>query len=315
MLCNSVSHRAYILLSLAVLAISSTAPAVELKPEELVAKHLDAIGSADARKAIKSRAVQGTAQYKILVGGAGTMDGKAVLVSEQNKVHLLLKFANNLYRGEQIVTDGNRIEVAATTQEKTRSPFGDFLYTQDAPVHEGLLGGVLSTAWPLLNLDERKAKVSYQGVKTVDGHQVFDLRYKPKKGSDQEIDLFFDQETFRHVMTVYKISIHPHISSGSTYEVPGGGSLPPQMSQGASVDGQSGSSPDVVQARQQDTRYRIEERFSDFKTADGLTLPTHYNLHFSRELQSGATSVYEWDVNFNDIAENVTLDPRNFQPK
>jgi hypothetical protein len=225
------------------------------------------------------------------------MDGKAVLVSEQNKVHLLFKFANNLYKGEQIVTDGNRIEVASTTQEKTRSPLGDFIYTQDAAVHEGLLGGVLSTAWPLLDLDEHKAKVTYQGLKTVDGRQLYGLRYKPKKGSDQEIDLFFDQETYRHVMTVYKMSIHPTLARGTTYQ------------------GQQVEDADSVQSRQSETRYRIEERFSEFKSADGLTLPMHYSLHFSRELQSGATSVYEWDVAIGNIIENAQLDPRNFQPK
>src|SRR5438094_7651216 len=83
----------------ALLLMASFASAAELKPEELIAKHLDSVGSADVRKAIKSRAVEGTAQYKILVGGAGTMDGKAVLVSEGNKTHLLFKFANNLYKG------------------------------------------------------------------------------------------------------------------------------------------------------------------------------------------------------------------------
>src|SRR5438067_8056356 len=160
MIRKSFPEQLFIVPLLVILALVSTSPAAELKPEDVIAKHLDSIGTSEARKAIKSRAVEGAAQYKILVGGAGTMDGKAVLVSEQNKVHLLFKFANNLYKGEQIVTDGNRIEVAATTQEKTRSPFGDFIYTQDASVHEGLLGGVLSTAWPLLDLYEHKAKVS-----------------------------------------------------------------------------------------------------------------------------------------------------------
>jgi len=123
------------------------------------------------------------------------------------------------------------------------------------------------------------------------------LRYKPKKGSDQEIDLFFDQETFRHVLTVYKLTIQPTLSRGVTYQ------------------GQQVESGDEVQSRQSETRYRVEERFSDFKTADGLTLPMHYNLHFSRELQSGATSVYDWDVTIANIVDNAQLDPRNFQPK
>jgi outer membrane lipoprotein-sorting protein len=297
MIRKSCDEHRFIPVLATLLVMVSLASAAELKPEELVAKHLDSIGTAEARKAIKSRAVEGTVQYKLLVGGAGTMDGKAVVVSEQGKLRLLFKFSNNIYKGEQVVSDGNRIEVAATTQEKTRSPLGDYMYTQDAAIHEGLLGGVLSTAWPLLDLDAHKAKVYYQGLKNIDGHQVYDLRYKPKKGSDQEIDLFFDQETYRHVMTVYKLSIHPTLSRGVTYQ------------------GQQVASGDEVQSRQQETRYRVEERFSDFKTADGITMPMHYSLHFSRELQSGATSVSEWDVAINAITENAPLDPRNFEPK
>ena len=51
-------------------------------PDELVAQHLDSIASAQNRAALKSRAVQGPVEFKILVGGAGILDGKAVLVSE-----------------------------------------------------------------------------------------------------------------------------------------------------------------------------------------------------------------------------------------
>lgn len=304
MIRKSCDEHPFISVLAALLILVSLAPAAELKPEELVAKHLDSIGTADARKAIKSRVAQGTAQYTILVGGAGTQEGKAVLVSEQNKIHLLFKFPNNIYRGEQIVTDGSKVEVAATTAQKTRSPLGTYLYTQDAAIREGLLGGVLSTAWPLFDPGVRKAKLSYVGLKTIDGKQLHDLRYKPKKNSDQEIDLFFDPETFHHVLTIYKLSISQHLVSPEF-----------QTSSGAIIPSQTLGASDQVQSGQQaNTRYRVEERFSDFKTADGLTLPTHYDLHFTNEQQSGATAVYDWNVSFGEIMENPQLDPKNFQP-
>ncbi len=326
--CSLLRQQIRIVLCLGLLALPFICFAAELKPEELIAKHLDSIGTAEARKGIKSRVVQGTAQYKILVGGAGTLDGKAVMVSEGDKLRLLFKFENNDYKGEQFVSDGNRLEVAATTAQRSRSPLGDFIYTQNTAIHEGLFGGVLSTAWPLLNLDERKPKLSYEGLKNVDGHQLHVLRYKPRKGADQTIDLYFDPETYHHVLTVYTITIHPHIGEGTTYQSAGGSNVPVQMTQTSTLDQLKGSTPDnplpgssgqqspeLAQARQQDTRYRVEERFSDFKTVDGFTMPTHYDVHFSRELQSGATSVYEWDVKIGDINQNVSLDPKNFQPK
>jgi len=325
--CSILRQQIRIVLCLGLLVLPFACFAAELKPEDLIAKHLDSVGTAEARKGIKSRVVQGTAQYKILVGGAGTLDGKAVMVSEGDKMRLLLKFENNDYKGEQFVSDGNRLEVAATTSQHSRSPLGDFIYTQNTAIREGLFGGVLSTAWPLLDLSERKAKVSYEGLKTIDGRQLHDLRYKPKKGSDQVIDLFFDPETYRHVLTVYTLTVHQRIASGTSLQSAGGSNIPVQMTQGSTLDqlkgstpdnpnpGGGGQSPELATARQQETRVRLEERFSDFKTTDGLTMPTHYDLHFTSELQNGSTSVYEWDVKIGEIDANVSLDPRNFQPK
>lgn len=65
-------------LSLAGLVYSAhvySAYAADIKPEEIVAKHLDSIGTADARAAIRSRAVNGALHFKILVGGGGEVVG------------------------------------------------------------------------------------------------------------------------------------------------------------------------------------------------------------------------------------------------
>jgi len=59
----------------------------------------------------------------------------------------------------------------------------------------------------------------------------------------------------------------------------------------------------------------VEERFTEFKAFDGLTLPSHYNLRFTQELQSGSTIIDNWDLNADDIAHNMSLDPRNFDVK
>jgi len=53
--------------------------AADLKPDELVAHHLDSLGTAAARAANKSRVVQGTARFKILVGGGGQLEGKGAV--------------------------------------------------------------------------------------------------------------------------------------------------------------------------------------------------------------------------------------------
>ena len=89
--------------------------AADMKPEDLVAKHLDSIGTADARSGAKSRIVQGTSLFKIRIGGGGELTGTSALVSEGRKSVLMIKLANNDYRGEQFVTDGEKVSVGGHT--------------------------------------------------------------------------------------------------------------------------------------------------------------------------------------------------------
>ncbi|HSS97323.1 MAG TPA: hypothetical protein VLK33_09845 [Terriglobales bacterium] len=280
--------------------------ASDMKPEEVVAKHLDSIGTPAARAAIKNRVVQGSAKFKLIVGGSGELDGKGGLVSEQRKGNFVLKF-NGDYRGEQIVSNGDKAYVAATQANHKRSNFGEFIHTQDFVVKEGLLGGELSTGWALANLDKLPAKLEYSGLKKFDGQPVMDLRYHSKKHDDMNIHIYLDPQTFRHVATVYSIELSPNLGGQ------GGPSATDQVGLTSRAD-QPGA--DVTQSsRQREIRYTVEERFTDFKAVDGLTLPSHYDLRYTQELQSGSTIIYKWDLNADDIAHNVSLDPRNFDVK
>ncbi|MGB7331488.1 MAG: hypothetical protein WBD25_08880, partial [Terriglobales bacterium] len=72
---------------------------------------------------------------------------------------------------------------------------------------------------------------------------------------------------------------------------------------------------ETSQAGKQQTRYRIEERFSDFQSQDGLTLPTHYDLRFNLELSSGFTKLVEWEVKARNIMNNESIDARSFEVK
>jgi hypothetical protein len=219
----------------------------------------------------------------------------------------MVKFNNNDYRGEHFIFNGDKVQVASATSQKTRSPIGDFVYVQDTVVREGLWGGALSTAWPLLNVGEKRPKLTYEGMKTVDGQSLHDLRYKPRKNTDLEIHLYFDPETLRHVRTLYTLTFQPRLAQGGQTSAVGVPELGGPLSQPQSSE--------TVQAQQQQTRYRLEERFTDFKTADGLTLPTHYNIRFSRELQDGRSLQWEWDIHETSVGNNIDLDPRNFEIK
>jgi len=267
-------------------AISSSAEN-SLTPEILLQKHLDAIGTTAARTAAKTRVVQGTATYKLLVGGSGQIVGNDTIASDGRSLHMLLKINALQFRGERFISNGDKVYVAGTYDNKTRSEFGEFLHGEDVLLREGLLGGVLTTGWPLLDLDGRKAKLLLKGSRKVDGVNLLAATYKPKKGFDMDITLFFDPETFRHVMTSYSISRAAGLLAASE-----GG--------------------EVASARQNEIRYLIQERFSDFRTNDGITLPWHYDLRYTEETQSGFTKSVDWDIVTTNVSNNVPIDPKNF---
>jgi len=272
------------ILGLALIGSSSFClSADDIRIEDLLQKNLNSIGTAEARNSAKTRVVQGIAAYRLLIGGSGEIAGKCIMVSEDSKLHLLLKVNAIKYHGEKFIRNSGKTFTAGTYDDKTRSEFGAFLRGQDAPLREGLIGGELSLGWPLLDIKTANAKLRYNGLKTVKGRSLHSVSYLPKKGTDLDITLYFDPETFQHVLTLYTASIHSGIGMTETES-----------------------------ARQNEARYRIEERFSDFKSVDGLHLPSHYDLRFQQELQNGFTKLVEWDVNVTDLSQNIPLDPKNF---
>lgn len=265
---------------------SVTLWAADMTPGEILTRHLDAIGSERARSAVKSRVVQGPATYRILVGGSGAIDGKSVVASEGRKSDYLFKVNAGTYRGEQFICDGDKISVAGTYSDKTRSEFGNFVLSQDVVLRENLLGGVWSVGWPLLDLEGRKATLHGEGMKKVDGQELLGLRYQPKKNTDLDISLYFDPQTYRHVMTVYRMEPSTSVAGGET-----------------------------AMAGKSTRRYRMEERFSDFQTADGLTLPTRYDVRYTIESEIGFTKSVEWEVKATSIINDISIDARSFQVK
>jgi hypothetical protein len=273
-----------LVLTLVLVTFFYRARAADMKPEEIVAKHLDSIGTAEVRGAVKSRAVQGKLRFKVLVGGGGEVVGSWGRVSEQRKSNFVMRFGTGEWRGEQFVFDGDKASFAAATSSHHRSAFADFVSSQDFIIKEGLLGGELSTAWALQNLDPGRVKFDSLGLKKIDGHELHGIEYHLKGHTDMTVKLFFDPETYRHVATIYSVAISPNL--------------------GRSITDSS---------KQQEIRYTIEERFSDFKAEDGITLPRHYDLQYTQELQNGSTRVYDWDMTADKIMNNVGLAPANFQ--
>ncbi|MGA7892646.1 MAG: hypothetical protein WCA49_05445 [Candidatus Sulfotelmatobacter sp.] len=208
-------------------SLLGAAAAADTKPEDVVAKNLDSIGTAEARAAVKSRGIQGTLQFKILARGPASSDEGATGdatgiwgdVSEQRESNFVMKFGSAAWRGERFVFDGDKTNFAVFTSSHRPSSFGDFVRTQDYLIKEGLLCGALSTAWALENLERSGAKLGYLGLKKIDGRDLQAIEYHSKGNSDMNIKLYFDPETYRHVMTVYALVWTP--GSGRNAPRPG----------------------------------------------------------------------------------------------
>lgn len=287
----SIKHRSGLTLSSAALlfltALSSPsamqagfAPE-KMKPEEVVEKHLQSLGAPEALDLARSRVITGTAKVTLRAGGRGQLSGSAKLVSQGPKSLLDMTFGSLDYPNEKIGFDGNTLTVSQV-KPGVRTIFGRYLLTNEELFKEGLLGGALSTAWPLLDLSKRKLKIQYDGIKTVDSQQVHQLKCRARN-SDIGINLHFDPETYQHVGTQYRQTLNPSVASNKP---------------GQSVE-------------KDDTRISITERFTDFRVEGGLNLPHRYQIKL--EIIASQTSIfYEWSIELTKFAFGEPIGANEF---
>jgi len=261
--------------------LSASAKKPKLKPEDLVAKHMDSIGPIESQGR-SSCIADGNGVLAILRGGGGTLRGPAKFLSEGRKLRMSILFNQADYPAEEVSFDGDEVDVGLVSPGR-RSPLGEFLYHYDEIVGEGLFGSVLSTGWSLLEVEERRPKLKYEGLKKVDDVEYHTLRYRPRERSDLTIRLYFDPETYRHLMTIYKIRIEPFA--------------------GRSAD---------ERALQAVVRYDVRESFADFREVGALTLPAQWSVDFTREVGMDITML-RWTTKFESIQSDVKLDSSYFR--
>lgn len=254
----------------------------KITPADLIAKHLESIGSSEARAAVKSVTIIGTSKATFFGRGGGQAEGISVLASESEKYLVAMKFNTSDYPFEKFAYDSEDFLVGFV-KPGIRTNLGQFLLTNKTAFKRGLIGGALFPSWELLNFDEKDAKLKYGGTKKIDGKNLYKLEYNPKKGSELNMVLYFDTETFRHVRTEYTRVISAR--------------------QGASVDASAGQS---------ETRYKMVEEFSDFKEESKLTLPHTYKI-FLEILTGNGTTSSEWVMNLQKFNFNQSIDAEQFK--
>ena len=255
----------------------------KMQPEEVIAKHLQSLGPEAARAAAHSRIAAGSSRV-VFKGRSttGAIDGQVVIGSQSTKVLLGMKFPSPDYPGERFGFDGKKFTVGYL-KPGVRSTLGSFLLIHGEVFKEGLMGGTLSSAWPLLNIAERKVRLEYAGTEKIDNQPAHRLKYSPAKGSDLEISLFFDAQTFRHVRTQYDRVAGARLSAGG-------------------IDSQ---------ANQRAPRYRMTEDFSDFRQEEKLTLPHSYKLTLEIENTNG-TSIQKWEMGLSQFSFDQEIDEKSY---
>lgn len=272
------------ILALSLLSMFLLVPYVsgqKLTAQEIITKHLDSIGTAEKRGAFKSIVATGEVDVKFITKKTQPTNGRIVLASEGSKMFVGMNLNASDYPQERFIYNGDKSGVGMANAGG-RSLLGTFIQSNSVILSNGLLTGTLSSSWVLLNLSESKAKISTEGTKKIDGRETYGISYSPKGGSDVNIKMYFDQETFRHVRTEY--------------------SATRSASQGRTIDDS---------ARNRESRLKLTEDFSDFKDTSGITLPSTYRIHFSYSGQNETTEI-EWISKILEYSVNQKLDAGTF---
>ena len=255
--------------------------AQKLKAEEVVAKHLESIGSAKARAGVTTRIISGSSQVIIRTTPPGQAVGKAVLASEGVKSLFGMSFPSPVYPREQLGFNGNTF-MAAFSTPGVRSGLGNFLMMHDIIFKQGLMCGTLSSAWPLLDLESHHAQVEYVGTRKIDDRVLHEVKFLPRGNSDLKVTLFFEQESFRHVRTEYERTVSAPMGK-----------------------------VEYTNVQERDARYKMVEEFSLFKPEGELTLPHIYKIKLSIDTVNG-TFVAEWTIKLTQFDFNQKIDQSAF---
>ena len=274
-----------ILVSLLFVSSFAAANGQKMTAEEVVSKHLESIG--EKRGGIKNQLILTEVRIN-QKGNAQEINGKALILSSGEKNLWGMNLNSNNYPQDRFGFNGKDTKVGYVLPA-VRSVIGDFIYSYNELLNQGLLGGTLSNSWALLNNDDKKFKLSYDGTKKIDGKETHVVSFSSRRGSDLSIKMYFDKQNFQHLRTEYNRVV--------------------SATQGSSVDSSAGRGED---------RYRLVEDFSEYKKMGDLMLPSKYKISYSysssASVQSSAKRNREMEWNFEVInfSFNQQLDDNSF---
>ncbi len=279
----------------------------KMTAEELLAGHLKSIGSPEAVKSLHSRIISGVAAVRFVQGASGAWnDGGFLVASEPQRMGLAMKFGALEYPGEYFAYDGKEVTVG-NIKPGQKSPIAEFIYRNNGLVKEGLLGGTLSLAWPLLSLKDRGAELKVSDGK-LDGKSVYEVEYRPKKAlGDLKVKMFFDAENFHHLRTEYKVSHKDDLSA--TQNVVSSAPV------GAGYDNGQARPNATIMAGVPNSYYTLIEKFDNYQKAGDLVLPYSYAIEYEVQGQ-GSSFVANWTMRSSgQFLNNGKIDADFFKAK
>ncbi|HSW40757.1 MAG TPA: hypothetical protein VLL97_14840 [Acidobacteriota bacterium] len=280
---------------------------------EVIQKHLQSFGKAEDVGKIKSRGVVGAAGVTFILGATGNLtDGSFMTVSEGGSIGMMLEFKDVNYPGEYFAYNGKDVTVS-TIKPGQRSPLGDFMFRHPGIIREGLFGGVISVAWPLLKDESERPSFIYSKG-SVGDRPAHILEYSPENRlRGMTVKLFFDGETYRHIRTEYEVRQYDDLTAKSG--ITAGAE---DWNRAAPVDGKVSPREPAASIRGQHAQpvsvYRLVETFGEYANVGGIMMPQLYMIDYSLE-GSGTAFIARWLVAARNWINNGVIDQTFFVAK
>jgi hypothetical protein len=288
-------------------ATTGFAAGQKMKSDELVRLHLAALGAPASIEVVLLRNANGHGSIEFLSAEhmlpSGTKaQGPLKLQDTGSRLDLSMNLDNPEYPADGFSFDGKKVLIVnfnpSSTSGFDRVTFpelGYFLGLHEGIVEKNIFGGVLRTSWALLSLNPKKDKLKYRGLKKDGSRKFHALEYKIPNIPDGSVTatLYFDPETYRHVLTRYKIVDTTQRTETRTVAVRGG------------VTTRNVSVP-------RNKNHELLERFSDFQEVDGLDLPHTWSIELRREIyplevkpnSHLSQRLARWDLSLTSITHN-----------
>lgn len=270
------------LVSLLVFACCVEARGQKLKPQEIIAKHRESIGTSEVVANAKRRMAIGSVEF-VIRSTAKTAKGRAVLASDGIDMAFFSAFDMQDYPMERIGIFGNKISIPIVNLGR-RSPLGTFLTTYDKYLNDRIFGGCVFSTWLFLGPESSMGKLETEGKKKVGDRDAWVVKYTPKGGLSAEsyIRLYFDAKNFHHLRTVYR---QKETENGFSNTAPMSASGTPYYG-GRSAQGD-------WNADMASNGSTITEDYDDIREVAGLTLPHKYSIVLNFDSAVGSNE-FKW---------------------